>query len=61
MNMNMNFMDTRFFLRPNKQLIENDLVYLKSHIIQDAQIKTHGNIWKKDAKSATESEDANSL
>ena len=56
MNMNMN-LDTQIFSKTNKQLIENDLVYLKSHIIQDAQIKTHGNIWKKDAKSATESED----
>lgn len=55
MNMNMN-LDTQIFSKTNKQLIESDSVYLKSHIIQDTPIKTHGNIWKQNAKSADESE-----
>ena len=57
MNMNMN-LESQIFSKTNKHMIENDLVYLKSHIIQDAPVKTHGNLWKKNAKTDVESEES---
>ncbi|KAL6929109.1 hypothetical protein ACO0SA_002449 [Hanseniaspora valbyensis] len=44
-------LDQQFFDITNKEMIDNELVYLNSPIVQNAVIKTHNNIWKENAKS----------
>ncbi|XBW37250.1 hypothetical protein QEN19_002833 [Hanseniaspora menglaensis] len=43
-------LETYFFDLTNKEMIENNLVFLNSPVIQDGSINTHSNIWKKNAK-----------
>ncbi|OBA28723.1 hypothetical protein HANVADRAFT_21044 [Hanseniaspora valbyensis NRRL Y-1626] len=44
-------LDQQLFDITNKEMIDNELVYLNSPVVQNAVIKTHNNIWKENAKS----------